>query len=77
MKPADTFSDDPLRMLRCIRFAAQLTFNIEEQTFRGIKQNVERIKIISQERITEELNKILLTEKPSIGFDLLFQSAAV
>ena len=74
LKPDDTFSDDPLRMLRCIRFAAQLKFRIEENTFRGIKNNIERIKIISQERITDELNKILLSEKPSIGFDLLFQT---
>lgn len=68
-----TFSDDPLRMLRAIRFASQLQFSIEEKTWEGIKRNIQRIKIITQERITEELNKILLSKKPSIGFDLLYQ----
>ena len=74
LNPDQTFSDDPLRMLRAIRFAAQLQFTIADKTWQGIKQNIERIRIISQERITEELNKILLSDKPSIGFDLLFQS---
>lgn len=74
LEPSQTFSDDPLRMLRAIRFAAQLHFTIAPDTFRAIKTNCERIKIISQERITEEFNKILLTEKPSIGLDLLYQS---
>ncbi len=74
LDPDQTFSDDPLRRLRAIRFAAQLKFSIEEKTYRGIKNNVERIRIISQERITEEINKIILSEKPSIGFDLLYQS---
>lgn len=74
LNPDQTFSDDPLRMLRAIRFAAQLQFTISEKTWLGIKQNVERIKIISQERITDELNKILMSPKPSIGFDLLYQS---
>jgi poly(A) polymerase len=60
-------------MLRAIRFAAQLQFSIEEKTWEGIKRNIQRIKIITQERITEELNKILLSKKPSIGFDLLYQ----
>jgi putative nucleotidyltransferase with HDIG domain len=69
-----TFSDDPLRMMRAIRFAAQLGFVIEEDTFRAIKDNKERIRIISQERITDELNKILLSDKPSVGFNLLFTS---
>ena len=71
---AQTFSDDPLRMMRAIRFATQLNFTIEEKTWQGVKDNVERIKIITQERITDELNKIIVSSKPSIGFDLLFQS---
>jgi poly(A) polymerase len=74
LNPDYTFSDDPLRMLRAIRFAAQLQFTIEEKTWQGIKNNIERIHIISQERITEELNKILMSDKPSVGFDLLYQS---
>lgn len=74
LDPYQTFSDDPLRMLRAIRFASQLNFNIAEKTWQGIKNNVDRIKIISQERITEELNKILLSDKPSIGLDLLYKS---
>lgn len=73
-EPLQTFSDDPLRMMRAIRFATQLEFNIAPVTFQAIKENVERIKIISQERITEEFNKILLSRKPSIGFDLLYRS---
>ncbi len=74
LDPDQTFSDDPLRMMRAIRFAAQLQFDISKETWQGIKNNNDRIKIISQERITEELNKILLSPKPSIGFDLLFRS---
>jgi poly(A) polymerase len=66
-----TFSDDPLRMMRAIRFATQLNFYIEEKTLAAISRNKERIKIISQERITDELNKIILSKKPSIGFRLL------
>ncbi len=69
-----TFSDDPLRMMRAIRFATQLGFRIEENTFDGIVRNKERIKIISQERITEELNKIILSPVPSIGFEYLFDT---
>lgn len=71
---AQTFSDDPLRMMRAVRFATQLDFTIDEKTWQGIKDNVERIRIISQERITDELNKIVASLKPSIGFDLLYQS---
>jgi putative nucleotidyltransferase with HDIG domain len=74
LDPYQTFSDDPLRMLRAIRFAAQLRFTIADKTWQGIKDNTERIKIISQERITEELNKILLSDQPSTGFDLLYKS---
>jgi len=74
LAPVQTFSDDPLRMMRAIRFATQLNFIIEEDTWQGIKDCADRIKIISQERITDELNKIMLAKKPSIGFDLLYQS---
>jgi len=74
LNPDQTFSDDPLRMLRAIRFAAQLQFVIADETWQGIKQNVQRIKIITQERITDELNKILMSPVPSVGFDLLYQS---
>lgn len=74
LDPVQTFSDDPLRMIRAIRFASQLQFHIEEKTWCGIRDNVHRIQIISQERITDELNKILMSNKPSVGFDLLFKS---
>lgn len=74
LSPNQTFSDDPLRMMRAIRFAAQLNFTIEEKTFTAIGENKERIKIVSGERIAEELNKILLCKKPSVGFDLLYKS---
>ena len=66
-----TFSDDPLRMMRAVRFATQLGFDIEEETFDAIVRNRERIKIVSKERILTELNKIILSPVPSIGFDLL------
>lgn len=72
--PLQTFSDDPLRMMRAIRFASQLNFVIEEKTLLAIKENADRIAIISQERITDELNKILGSPKPSIGFDLLYKT---
>lgn len=74
LNPDITFSDDPLRMMRCIRFASQLGFFIEEKTFLAIERNKERISIVSQERITDELNKIIASPKPSVGFDLLFKS---
>lgn len=72
--PDITFGDDPLRMMRAIRFATQLRFEIEFETFEAIKRNAGRIKIISFERISDELNKIMLSKKPSIGFNLLFDS---
>ena len=68
LDPDITFSDDPLRMMRCIRFATQLHFMIEEETFSALERNRERIKIISAERIIEELNKIMRTPTPSLGF---------
>lgn len=69
-----TYSDDPLRMMRAIRFASQLHFEIEEKSLEAISRNKNRINIISGERIVEELNKILLSEKPSIGFLLLYKT---
>ncbi len=72
LEPGITFSDDPLRMMRAIRFASQLGFDIEPTTFESIQENKERIKIVSQERITVELNKIVLSSTPSYGFKLLF-----
>lgn len=74
LDPDITFSDDPLRMLRGIRFAAQLKFSIYDETWQAIQRNKNRLKIISGERIVEELNKIMLTENPSIGLTLLYQS---
>ena len=74
LDPDITFSDDPLRMMRCIRFATQLNFYIEDETFDALQRNADRIKIISGERIQEELNKIIMTSHPSIGFDYLYRS---
>lgn len=74
LEPARTFSDDPLRMMRAIRFATQLHFTIAPATFTAIQENAGRIKIVSQERITDELNKIMQADKPSVGWDLLDKS---
>ena len=68
LDPDITFSDDPLRMLRCIRFATRLKFLIEDETFNALERNAQRLHIISAERISEELNKILMTQTPSRGF---------
>ncbi|OEY72700.1 tRNA nucleotidyltransferase [Salegentibacter salarius] len=74
LDPDITYSDDPLRMLRAIRFATQLNFKIEKESLEAIGRNKKRIKIISKERITEELHKIMLAEKPSKGFSLLHKT---
>ena len=74
LAPEQTFSDDPLRMMRAIRFASQLGFDIEADTFEGISQMAERISIVSAERVSVELNKIVLSPTPSYGFKLLFHS---
>lgn len=74
LDPMETFSDDPLRMMRAIRFASQLGFNIEERAIEAIKSSKERISIVSKERITDELNKIILSPKPSVGFNYMFDT---
>ena len=74
LEPGDTFSDDPLRMMRAIRFATQLQFDIEADTFDAIIENKDRLSIVSQERITDELNKIISAKTPSYGFKLLYHS---
>ena len=68
LDPDITFSDDPLRMMRCVRFATQLNFQIEPETYEALKRNADRLKIISGERIADELNKIMLAKHPSSGF---------
>ena len=72
LEPARTYSDDPLRMMRAIRFATQLDFKIERNSLESIAENANRLEIISKERIMDELNKIILSEKPSRGFKLLY-----
>jgi len=74
LEPDITFSDDPLRMMRAIRFASQLHFTIDKKALKAINNNAERIKIVSIERVTDELNKIISSPKPSIGFELLFNT---
>ena len=74
LDPVVTFSDDPLRMMRAVRFASQLGFDIEADTFAALMDQRERLKIVSQERITDELNKIIMSSPPSYGFKLLFHS---
>jgi putative nucleotidyltransferase with HDIG domain len=74
LEPGQTFSDDPLRMLRAARFAARLQFRIHPDTLHAMRQYAERIKIVSQERITDEFNKILLARKPSIGLNILYKT---
>ena len=74
LDPTETFSDDPLRMLRAIRFATQLGFNMDPQVVEAIKLRAERIKIVSTERIIDELNKIILAPHPSVGFNYLFDT---
>ena len=74
LEPEVTFSDDPLRMMRCIRFATQLNFQIEEDTFAALERMADRIKIVSGERIKDELNKIIMAPHPSIGFEYLQRS---
>jgi poly(A) polymerase len=74
LDPTITYSDDPLRMMRAIRFASQLNFKIEESSFNAISKNKERIDIVSKERISDELNKIILSPIPSVGFKLLFDT---
>ena len=74
LDPDITYSDDPLRMMRAIRFATQLDYNIEKKSFQAIKQNAKRLNIVSTERITDEFNKIMLCRTPSIGINLLFET---
>lgn len=74
LDPVETFSDDPLRMMRAIRFATQLNFKIDIHVFKAIIANTERIRIVSRERITDELNKIIASPKPSVGFKYLFDA---
>ena len=74
LEPGRTFSDDPLRMMRCVRFATQLGFSIDPDTYAALSTHAKRLSIISQERITTELNKIILSPVPSVGFKILFDT---
>lgn len=74
LEPDQTYDDDPLRMMRAVRFASQLQFKIDEGSFDSIKRNAHRLSIVSMERISDELNKIILSPKPSVGFRLLEES---
>ncbi len=74
LDPDVTYSDDPLRMMRAVRFATRFDFKIEEESFKALARNADRLKIVSQERVTDELNKIVMSPKPSIGFKLLFST---
>lgn len=74
LHPDQTYSDDPLRMMRAVRFAAQLQFKIEQESLESITKNADRLKIISKERIITEVNKIIMSDKPSVGFKILFDS---
>ena len=74
LNPDETYSDDPLRMMRAVRFATQLDFKIEQKSYDALKRNCKRLEIISQERIIDELNKIILAKKPSKGFKILFNT---
>jgi putative nucleotidyltransferase with HDIG domain len=74
LDPELTFSDDPLRMMRAVRFATRLSFKIEEQTLAAIRRKADRLEIVSQERITDEFNKIMMAPKPSAGLNLLFET---
>ncbi|MGM0612161.1 MAG: CCA tRNA nucleotidyltransferase [Bacteroidota bacterium] len=74
LEPGKTFSDDPLRMMRAVRFASQLDFTIEEETYEALNKNAHRLKIVSRERIIDELNKMIMAEQPSRGFKLLLNT---
>ncbi len=77
LEPSITFSDDPLRIMRAFRFAAQLKFDIEANTFEATQKNAERLVIVSQERITDELNKLILSPNPGYGFNLMFHAGVL
>lgn len=74
LAPDQTFIDDPLRMMRALRFAAQLNYRIDDNTWQALSRNAHRLSIVSSERISDEMNKMLMCEKPSVGFDLMFRT---